>query len=278
MAINDHTPQRGQDPSDATRPVDAVPVARPDADASPAMEVLATGRHEPTMEIPPMRGPAPLAMDLEPVGHQPADGQSVAAPAAGGPQPPGGPGSRLWSRVPGGRNAAAKAGPAVAGVVLLVAASFAGGYVVGQSNAAAAADTTEVSTQTGQAPGSGGAAPGQGPGGFGGFGGGAGQDQGATTTTGAVAGRIAEVAGDSFTLTTAGGQVTVTTSDETHVSDTLGGSVGDLAAGQLVIVRGAAADDGTVAAAMIITPAGLNRERNGTTSSGGTGDDLEESQ
>lgn len=272
MAINDHTPQRGQDPSDATRPVDAVPVARPDADASPAMEVLAAGRQEPTMEIPPMSGPPPAAMELAPVGHQPADGQPA------GPQPPGGPGSRLWSRMPGGRNTAAKAGPALAGVVLLVAASFAGGYAVGQNNVAAATDTTQVSTQTGQVPGSGGAAPGQGPGGFGGFGGGAGQDQGATTTTGVVAGRIAEVAGDSFTLTTAGGQVTVTTSDETQVSDTLGGSVGDLAAGQLVIVRGAAADDGTVAAAMIITPAGLNRERNGTTSSGGTGDDLEESQ
>ncbi|WP_440103454.1 hypothetical protein [Streptosporangium sp. H16] len=100
-----------------------------------------------------------------------------------------------------------------------------------------------------------------GPGGFGGFGGGqgrqggqeAGQDGGGRG--GMTVGTVQRVEdGKVYVQTADGSVVTVNTTDETSVRVTKEGKVTDLEPGGAVVVRGAAADDGSVTATVITEP------------------------
>ena len=70
---------------------------------------------------------------------------------------------------------------------------------------------------------------------------------------GLATGEVSSVDGDTFTVSTANGDVTVTMTDSTTVVVEVHGSVSDLSSGDTVMVQGETADDGSVAAARIIS-------------------------
>ena len=70
---------------------------------------------------------------------------------------------------------------------------------------------------------------------------------------GVATGEVSSVDGDTFTVSAAGGDVTVTMTDSTTVVVEVPGSLSDLSSGDSVMVQGEAGDDGTVTATRIIS-------------------------
>lgn len=70
---------------------------------------------------------------------------------------------------------------------------------------------------------------------------------------GVATGEVSSVDDDTFTVSTADGDVTVTMTDSTTVVVEVHGSVSDLSSGDSVMVQGEAAGDGTVTATRIIS-------------------------
>lgn len=70
--------------------------------------------------------------------------------------------------------------------------------------------------------------------------------------SGSASGEVSGVDGDSFTVSTADGDVTVTMTDATTIVVETSGSIDDLDEGDTVMVRGETDDDGTVTATRII--------------------------
>lgn len=70
---------------------------------------------------------------------------------------------------------------------------------------------------------------------------------------GVATGEVSAVDGDTFTVSAAGGDVTVTMTDSTTVVVEVPGSLSDLSSGDSVMVQGEAGDDGTVTATRIIS-------------------------
>jgi cytochrome c-type biogenesis protein CcmE len=69
---------------------------------------------------------------------------------------------------------------------------------------------------------------------------------------GSATGEVSSVDGDTFTVTTGDGDVTVTMTDSTTIVVEAQGSVSDLSSGDTVMVQGETGDDGTVSATRII--------------------------
>jgi hypothetical protein len=133
-------------------------------------------------------------------------------------------------------------------VVLIAAGSFYGGMVFGKQQATAAAATVPFNFPEGFQPPDGATLPGDGTGRFGARGQ-AGAAGGLAAQPGMLFGAIQSIDGDTLLIVDANGaqkrvQVTNTTLIEKNASV----EVGDLAAGETVIVSGSENDDGSVTA------------------------------
>lgn len=218
---------------------------------------------------PPAAEPAATPSSTASVAaHPAAAAPAAAAPAAAASPAATGGGWKRWVT------------PVLAVVAALVIGLF-GGILIGQGTAHT--QTTGFARQGGGfgggAPGGAGGAgqPGGGTG-QGGTGGGAGALQGGQNRTpgdfqNLTTGTIQSIDGTTITLKLPDGStVTVSTSATTKVTTTSKASVGDLKSGQTIVVRGAKASDGSVAATSVTEGQGGFGVRPGGTGAGaGTG-------
>ena len=163
----------------------------------------------------------------------------------------------------------------IIGFVLIVAACSSNG---GQGSSAAGAGAT-ADTSGGQQA----VTPSDAQGGSGGAGGGQGNGQNGGpgfNPANFAAGQVQQISGNTITLTTNNGSLTLNASDQTRVQKLDQGSLSDIQTGQRVTVRGTRAQDGTFTAQMIQIggqfggggrggyPQGTPRPRQGTPGAG----------
>ena len=195
----------------------------------------------------------------EPTGPAPA-----AAPAAP-PTAEGQPYAESWPSAPPKSGVHLSLLTLIIGAVVLLGIGFGGGALVFHKSSTASAASTSFRNDggfgagaQGQFPGNGGAGNGGAGNGGAGNGGaaGGGPNAGGFARAGAI-GTITKVDGNTvYVKTQAGDTVTVTTSSATTVTKSSKAKVSDLAAGEVVIVRGDTSNGATAATSITASPAG----------------------
>jgi hypothetical protein len=185
----------------------------------------------------------------EPTGPAPA-----AAPAAP-PTAEGQPYAESWPSAPPKSGVHLSLLTLIIGTVVLLGIGFGGGALVFHKSSTASAANTSFRNGGGFGAGAQGQFPGNGGAGNGGAAGG-GPNAGRFARAGAI-GTITKVDGNTvYVKTQAGGTVTVTTSSATTVTKSSKAKVSDLAAGEVVIVRGDTSNGTTAATSITASPAG----------------------
>jgi hypothetical protein len=260
-------PTQPIDPSDSGAAAPTQPFAEP-AEAAPAPAPPAPGSTQPAVAAAAAPTWAvPSSANLGPAG--PARGEGLAAHGvdptmAGTPTlGPITPGPR--SAVPVYRRRLVLGLGGAAATVLLIGAGFLAGQSFHRGD-----DTGLVSSSGArQAPGSHG--PQNGPAGRSagdsdgdGYGRLDGQGSNGSTSRGIVGGRVTAVSGSGLTLAGADGtSVKVTTTSSTVVAGVTGGNLSSISVGQVVLVRGTQATDGSVTATVIMMGPGSAGEHGG---------------